>query len=143
MAKMIFVNLPVSDLARATAFYQAIGAVKNEQFCDDTASCMVFSDTIHAMLLTHEKFMQFSPKKIADAKTSCEVLICVSADSRAEVDDVVGKAERAGGGVDPCPKQDYGFMYGRSFEDPDGHIWEVMWMDVAAANAAQPAAANA
>ena len=92
MAKMIFVNLPVSDLARATAFYQAIGAVKNEQFCDDTASCMVFSDTIYAMLLTHEKFMQFSPKKIADARTSCEVLICVSADSRAEVDDIVGKA---------------------------------------------------
>ena len=143
MAKMIFVNLPVSDLARATAFYESIGAVKNAQFCDDTASCMVFSDTIYAMLLTHEKFMQFSPKKIADTKTSCEVLICVSADSRAEVDDLVGKAERAGGGVDPCPKQDYGFMYGRSFEDPDGHIWEVMWMDMAAANASQPATADA
>src|SRR5882757_1885330 len=139
MAKMIFVNLPVSDLPRATAFYEAIGAVKNEQFCDGTASCMVFSETIFAMLLTHEKFMQFSPKKIADTKTSCEVLICVSADSRAEVDDLVGKAHKAGGGVDPCPKQDYGFMYGRSFEDPDGHIWEVMWMDVAAANAAQSA----
>ncbi|MBR1147337.1 VOC family protein [Bradyrhizobium sp. AUGA SZCCT0431] len=143
MAKMIFVNLPVTDLARATAFYQAIGAVKNEQFSDGTASCMVFSDTIHAMLLTHEKFMQFSPKKIADAKTFCEVLICVSADSRTEVDDVVGRAQKAGGGVDPCPKQDYGFMYGRSFEDPDGHIWEVMWMDIAAANAAQCATADA
>jgi predicted lactoylglutathione lyase len=143
MAKMIFVNLPVTDLARATSFYQAIGAVKNEQFCDGTASCMVFSDTIHAMLLTHEKFMQFSPKKIADARTSCEVLICISADSRTEVDDVVGKAQTAGGGVDPCPKQDYGFMYGRSFEDPDGHIWEVMWMDVAAATAAQSATADA
>ena len=82
MAKMIFVNLPVTDLPRATAFYEAIGAVKNEQFCDETASCMVFSDTIHAMLLTHEKFRQFTPKKIADTKTSCEVLICVSADSR-------------------------------------------------------------
>ena len=143
MPKMIFVNLPVSDLARATAFYQAIGAVKNDQFCDDTASCMVFSDTIHAMLLTHDKFMQFSPKKIADTKASCAVLICVSADSRAEVDDIVGKAQKAGGSVDPCPKQDYGFMYGRSFEDPDGHIWEVMWMDVAAATAAQSAAADA
>jgi uncharacterized protein len=143
MAKMIFVNLPVSDLSRATAFYQAIGAVKNEQFSDGTGSCMVFSDTIHAMLLTHEKFMQFSPRKIADTKTSCEVLICVSADSRAEVDDLVGKAQAAGGGVDPCPKQDYGFMYGRSFEDPDGHIWEVMWMDMAAANAAQSASATA
>jgi predicted lactoylglutathione lyase len=143
MAKLIFVNLPVSDLARATAFYQAVGAEKNEQFCDGTASCMVFSDTIHAMLLTHDKFRQFTPKKIADAKTSSEVLICISADSRDAVDDVVGKAQAAGGGVDPCPKQDYGFMYGRSFEDPDGHIWEVMWMDVAAATAAQSAMADA
>src|ERR1700688_3452076 len=81
MAKMIFVNLPVSDLARATAFYQAVGAEKNEQFCDGTASCMV-SETIHAMLLTHDKFRQFTPRKIADAKTSTEVLICISADSR-------------------------------------------------------------
>jgi uncharacterized protein len=133
MAKLIFVNLPVSDLGRATAFYQAIGATKNEQFCDATASCMVFSDTIHAMLLTHDKFRQFTPKKIADAKTSSEVLICISADSRHAVDDIVGKAKTAGGAVDPSPKQDYGFMYGRSFEDPDGHIWEVMWMDVEAA----------
>jgi uncharacterized protein len=133
MAKMIFLNLPVGDLARATAFYQAIGASKNEQFCDDTASCMVFSETIHAMLLTHDKFRQFTPKEIADAKTSSEVLICISADSRDAVDDIVGKAKTAGGAADPSPKQDYGFMYGRSFEDPDGHIWEVMWMDVEAA----------
>src|SRR5882762_9357141 len=82
MAKLIFVNLPVTDLARATAFYEAIGAVKNQQFCDDTASCMVFSDTIHTMLLTHDKFRQFTPKKIADARTTSEVLICISADSR-------------------------------------------------------------
>jgi uncharacterized protein len=143
MAKMIFVNLPVTDLARATTFYQAIGAEKNEQFSDGTASCMVFSDTIYAMLLTHEKFRQFTPKKIADAKISSEVLICVSADSRDAVDDMVGKAQSAGGAVDPGPKQDYGFMYGRSFEDPDGHIWEVMWMDVAGAAAAQPATADA
>ena len=143
MAKMIFVNLPVTDLARATAFYEAIGAVRNPQFSDHTASCMVFSDTIHAMLLTHDKFRQFTPKNIADAKTSSEVLICISADSRDAVDDVVGKAKTAGGAADPGPKQDYGFMYGRSFEDPDGHIWEVMWMDVAAASAAQPATADA
>lgn len=143
MAKMIFVNLPVADLARATAFYEAIGAVKNQQFCDGTASCMVFSDTIHAMLLTHDKFRQFTPKKIADAKTSSEVLICLSADSRGEVDGIVGRAEAAGGVVDPCPKQDHGCMYGRSFEDPDGHIWEVMWMDVEAAIKAQSAMADA
>ena len=140
MSKLIFVNLPVVDLARATAFYQAIGATKNDQFSDETASCMVFSETIHAMLLTHDKFRQFTPKKIADAKTSSEVLICLSADSREAVDDMVGKAQAACGGGDPSPKQDYGFMYGRSFEDPDGHIWEVMWMDVAAATAASPMA---
>src|SRR5215210_710302 len=117
MSKLIFVNLPVSDLKRATAFYEAIGAKKNEQFCDHTASCMVFSETIHAMLLTHEKFRQFTPKKIADAKETSEVLICLSADSREAVDNVIGKAAAAGGSVDPCPRQDYGFMYGRSFED--------------------------
>jgi uncharacterized protein len=141
VAKLIFVNLPVSDLARATAFYQAVGASKNDQFSDETASCMVFSETIYAMLLTHDKFRQFTPKKVADAKTSSEVLICLSADSRDEVDAIVGRAPAAGGRVDPGPKQDHGFMYGRSFEDPDGHIWEVMWMDVAAATAA-PSIAN-
>jgi uncharacterized protein len=143
MAKMIFVNLPVSDLARATTFYQAIGATKNEQFSDETASCMVFSETIHAMLLTHDKFRQFTPKKIADARTSSEVLICLSAESRNAVDDMVGRAKATGGTTDPSPKQDFGFMYGRSFEDPDGHIWEVMWMDVEAAQEAHSAQANA
>src|ERR1700752_4913605 len=116
MAKLIFVSLAVSDLPRATAFYQAIGAVKNAQFSDGTASCMVFSETIHAMLLTHDKYRQFTTKTIADARTTSEVLICISADSRAEVDDLVGKAKAAGGGIDPTPQQDFGFMYGRSFE---------------------------
>lgn len=143
MTKLIFVNLPVSDLARAMAFYQAIGATKNPQFSDDTAACMVFSDTIHTMLLTHEKFRQFTPKKIADAKTASEVLICMSADSRAAVDDLVDRAQRAGGTADPSPKQDFGIMYGRSLEDPDGHIWEVMWMDVEAACRAQASQATA
>ena len=143
MPKMIFVNLRVADLARSTAFYEAVGARKNEQFCDGTASCMVFSETIHAMLLTHEKYSQFTTKKIADAKTVSEVLICVSAESRDEVDEIVTKAGAAGGGVDPGPKQDYGFMYGRSFEDPDGHVWEVTWMDMAAMMAAEPAKADA
>jgi predicted lactoylglutathione lyase len=134
--KLIFVNLPVADLARATTFYEAVGAKKNEQFSDNTASCMVFSDTIHVMLLTHDKFRQFTPKRIANAKETSEVLICISADSREAVDDMIAKASAAGGRVDPGPKQDHGFMYGRSFEDADGHIWEVMWMDVAAAQAA-------
>ena len=141
MSKLIFVNLPVSDLARATAFYEAVGARKDPRFSDGTASCMVFSDTIHAMLLTHDKFRQFTPKEIADAKRTSEVLLCLSAGSRAEVDAMVAAAAAAAGAADPCPKQDHGgFMYGRSFEDPDGHIWEVMWMDVAAFAAAGSAA---
>jgi uncharacterized protein len=139
VSKLIFVNLPVADLPRATAFYEAIGAVKNGQFSDDTASCMVFSDTIHAMLLTHEKFRQFTPKPIADARTTSEVLICISAESREAVDALVDKAGPAGGTADPSPRQDHGFMYGRSLEDPDGHIWEVMWMDLEAAKAAMAA----
>ena len=133
MAKMIFVNLPVSDLKRATAFYEAVGAVKNPQFSDETASCMVFSDTIHAMLMTHDKYRHFTTKKIVDAKTSSQVLLCISADSRAEVDDIVGKAKAAGGLLDPSPVDEYDFMYGRSFEDPDGHMWGVNWMDLEAA----------
>jgi predicted lactoylglutathione lyase len=140
---MIFVNLPVSDLFRATAFYEAVGAVKNPQFSDDTASCMVFSDTIYVMLLTHDKFRQFTPKPIADTRTSNEVLICLSADSRDAVDDVLGKVKGAGGNADPSPQHDHGFMYGRSFEDPDGHGWQVMWMDVEAAARSQPATAAA
>ena len=133
MSKMIFVNLPVSDLERATAFYEQIGATKNPQFSDDTASCMVFSETIYAMLLTHEKYGQFTSKTIVDARTSSEVMIALSAESRDEVDGLVSKAIKAGGAPDPTPTQDFGFMYGRSFEDPDGHIWEAVWMDVEAA----------
>jgi predicted lactoylglutathione lyase len=130
---MIFLNLPVSDLAHSTAFYQAVGATKNPQFSDDTASCMVLSDVIHVMLLTHDKFRQFTPKKIADAKTTNQLLICLSAESRNVVDEIVGKAAGAGGRADPSPKEEFGFMYGRSFEDPDGHMWGVMWMDIEAA----------
>jgi predicted lactoylglutathione lyase len=132
MSRLIFVNLPVADLPKATAFYEAIGARRNPQFCDDTASCIVFSDTIHAMLLTHDKFSQFTTKKIVNAKESAEALICLSAESRADVDALVEKATRAGGAPDPTPTQDFGFMYGRSFEDLDGHIWEIVWMDPAA-----------
>jgi hypothetical protein len=143
MAKMIFVSLPVSDLTRATAFYQAIGAVKNQQFSDETASCMVLSETIHAMLMTHDKYRYFTSKKIVDARTSSQVLLCLTADSREEVDDLVGKAGAAGGVIDPSPQDDFDFMYGRSFEDPDGHMWGVNWMDVEAAAKAMAAPANA
>jgi predicted lactoylglutathione lyase len=135
MSKLIFVNLPVADLPAAMAFYEAIGAANNPMFTDETAACMVFSDVIHVMLLTHDKFAQFTPKRIADAKETSEVLICISADSREAVDDITDKA-LAAGGREPREKQDHGFMYGRSFEDLDGHIWEPMWMDMAAATAA-------
>jgi len=135
MSKLIFVNLPVADLPAAKAFYEAIGAVNNPMFTDETAACMVFSDVIHVMLLTHDKFAQFTPKRIADAKQTSEVLICISADSREAVDEITDKA-LAAGGREPREKQDYGFMYGRSFEDLDGHIWEPMWMDMEAATQA-------
>ena len=143
MPQMIFVNLPVSDLGKSKAFYEAVGAANNPAFTDDTAACMVFSDVIHTMLLTHEKWATFTSKTIPDAHTTAQVLLCVSADSRDAVDGQVDKAVKAGGKADPTPTQDYGFMYGRSFEDPDGHIWEVMWMDPTAIPAGEPAEAAA
>lgn len=143
MPQMIFINLPVADLAKSKAFYEAVGATNNPAFTDDTAACMVFSDVIHTMLLTHEKWATFTSKSIPDARTHAQVLLCVSADSREAVDGQVGKAVAAGGKADPTPTQDYGFMYGRSFEDPNGHIWEVMWMDPAAIPAGEPAEATA
>jgi len=145
MSKLIFVNLPVADLPAAKAFYEAIGFTNNPMFTDDTAACMVLTDVIHVMLLTHDKFAQFTPKRIADAKETSEVLICISADSREAVDEITDKA-LAAGGREPREKQDYGFMYGRSFEDLDGHIWEPMWMDMEAAASAmggQPETAGA
>ena len=136
MSRLIFVNFPVSNVAQAIKFYEAIGATKNEMFSDETAACMVLSEVIHVMVLSHEKFRQFTPKSIADARSVSEVLVCISASDKQEVDAIVSKAENAGGKADPSAVQDYGFMYGRSFEDLDGHIWEVMWMDMEAAKQA-------
>jgi uncharacterized protein len=133
MPQMIFVNLPVTDLARSIAFYEAAGASQNPKFSDDKTMCMVFSDTIFVMLLTHDKFAQFTSRPIADAHATVQTLLCLSTDSRDQVDSIVSRAAAARGKADPNPKQDYGFMYGRSVEDPDGHIWEIMWMDPAAA----------
>lgn len=133
MPKMMFVNLPVADLDRAMAFYSAIGATIEPKFTDKTAACMVFSDAIFVMLLTHDKFREFTPKAISDARTTSEVLLCLSADSRDEVHALAETAAKSGGRADPAPPQDYGFMFSRSIEDPDGHIWEMMWMDPAAA----------
>ena len=133
MSRMIFVNLPVADLAKSRAFLEALGAVNEPKFTDETAACMQLSDSIFVMLLTHDKFSQFTPRPIADAKAGSEVLLCLSCDSRQSVDSTVARAVSAGGAADPAAKQDYGVMYGRSVADPDGHIWELMWMDPGAA----------
>ena len=143
MAQLIFINLPVADLPRSIAFYEAVGATRNPMFSDDTAACMVVSDVIHVMLLTHDKWRTFTDRAIPDAHASAQVLLCLSRDSREAVDMVVAQAGAAGGAIEPTPTQDYGFMYGRSYADPDGHIWEVMWMDPAAVAAGPEAfAAN-
>ncbi len=131
MATMIFVNLPVKDLERSMAFFAGLGYAFNAQFTDDTAACMVISDQIHAMLLTEAKFRDFTRKEIADATKTTEVLICLSAESRQGVDALVDKA-LALGGTEARDPMDYGFMYGRSFNDPDGHIWEIAYMDPSA-----------
>jgi predicted lactoylglutathione lyase len=135
MSKMIFVNLPVADLPRAKAFYEAIGAENNPMFTDETAACMVFSDTIYVMLLTHEKFAQFTSREIADSHKTAQLLIALSAEGREGVDRITDAA-LASGGREHRPTQDMGFMYSRSFEDPDGHIWEPMFMDMEAATQA-------
>ena len=131
MPKLIFVNLPVSDLDRSIAFYEAIGGRKDARFSDSTAACVVLSETIHVMLLTHDKYRQFTSKEIADAHKTSAALLCVSEDSRDAVDATVDKAVTAGA-RERRPAQDFGFMYGRSFDDPDGHSWEAIWMDVEA-----------
>lgn len=129
MAQLIFINLPVVDLPRSIAFYEAVGATRNPMFSDDTAACMVVSDVIHVMLLTHDKWRTFTDRQIPDAHASAQMSLCISVDSREAVDSVVERAGAAGGLMDPNPIQDHGFMYGRGYADPDGHIWEPMWMD--------------
>ena len=134
MQRMIFINLPVADLQKSVRFYEALGARREPKFSNDSAAMMVFSDVIHVMLLTHDFYRTFTTKPVADAHQSSQVLLCLSADSREGVDALVEKADGSGGRADPGPKQDMGgMMYGRSFEDPDGHHWEIMWMDQAAA----------
>lgn len=135
----IFINLPVTDVARATAFYAATGATQNPQFSNADASCMVVSDVIHLMLLSHARFADFSPRAIPDAHASAQMLLCLSVPARADVDARIAAATAAGGTADPGPIQDHGFMFSRSYADPDGHIWEIMWMDMAKAAAATPA----
>ncbi len=137
MAQMIFVNLPVADVEASVAFYQAIGATRDDRFSTPgQAASMRFSDTITVMLLSHEFFATFSPKAIPDAHRTAQVLLCLSQDSRAAVDAITEAAAAAGGKADIGPVDDHGFMYGRNFQDPDGHIFAPMWMDMNAIPAA-------
>ena len=129
MSKQVFINLPVADLKLSISFYEAVGFTNNPQFTDETAACMIWSDTIYVMLLTHDKLKQFTSKKIVDARSSVEVSIALSMESNDEVNTFAEKALIAGGRESSEP-QDYGFMYQRGVEDPDGHNWEVMYMDM-------------
>jgi predicted lactoylglutathione lyase len=127
MVKQVFINLPVADLPKSMTFFKSLGYSHNPQFTDDTAACIVISETIFVMLLTHAKFRDFTPKAICDTTKSAEVLVCLSCESRKQVEDLVAKAIAAGGSTYAEPK-DYGFMYQHSFADPDGHQWELIHM---------------
>lgn len=128
MARKIFVNLPIREMARSQAFFRALGFDFNPQFTNEQGACMVVGEDIFVMLLVEPFFRTFTQKAIADARATTEVLVCLSCDSRAEVDALVRKALAAGGRA-PNPPQDHGFMYGHGFEDLDGHLWELAWMD--------------
>ena len=131
MTRMIFVNLPVADLAKSMAFYKALGFENNPHFTDETAACMVWSEAINVMLLTHDKWRTFTSRPIPPS-TSSEVLLAISLDNREAVDAMNAASAANGGTADINPKQDLGFMYNRNLADPDGHVWEAMWMDPAA-----------
>ena len=133
MSKKIFVNLPVKNLNQSVDFFTKLGFNFNAQFTDETATSMIVSEDIFVMLLTHDKFKTFTPKAICDATKSTEVLVCLSAESREAVDEMVRKAVAAGGTTYNEP-QDHGFMYGHGFQDLDGHIWEIMFMEPSAIN---------
>jgi uncharacterized protein len=128
MNTKIFVNLPVKDLNKSMEFFQALGYTFNKQFTDATAACLVISEDIYAMLLTHAKFKQFTPREICNASESTEMMICLSCENRGQVDDLVRKAVAAGGTAHSQP-EDYGFMYQHGFEDPDSHQWGLIYMN--------------
>ena len=128
MAKQIFVNLPIKDLGRSVQFFKKLGFSFNPQFTDENATCMIISDDNFVMLLVEKFFSTFTSKHVADASKNTEVIIAISAESRGKVDEMIANAVQAGG-REPRPPQDYGWMYGRSFEDIDGHLWEVLYMD--------------
>jgi predicted lactoylglutathione lyase len=128
MATQIFVNLPVKDLNRSIEFFSKLGYTFNPQFTDENATCMIISDHIYVMLLVEAFFKTFTGKEIADAHTTVECMVGLSADSRAGVDAIIAKAVEAGA-TTPNPPQDHGFMYGHGFADLDGHQWDYFWMD--------------
>jgi predicted lactoylglutathione lyase len=132
MSKMIFVNLPVRDLAGSTAFYLALGGQVNPQFSGERSTSLMFSDAIGVMLLTYDHYRDFTKRPIGDARRESQALLALSVDNRGAVDATLTRAVAAGGSADPNPVQDHGFMYGRSIEDLDGYVWEIMWMDAAA-----------
>jgi uncharacterized protein len=134
MPRMIFVNLPVRDLAAATRFYRAIGCEKNQQFSDHQAASMVWSETITFQLLTRDYFATFTPRPVADAHGTSEVLLALTSDSRQDVDATAEAGAAAGGKADIRAPMDMGFMYNRTVEDPDGHVLELVWMDMSAAS---------
>jgi len=131
VATKIFVNLPVKNLNKSIEFFTKLGFSFNQQFTDETATCMIVTDDIFVMLLTEEKFKTFTPKEICDAKKYTEALVCLSLESRANVDEMVRNAVAAGGATYSEP-QDHGFMYGHGFQDLDGHIWELIYMEPSA-----------
>ena len=131
MSKMIFVNLPVRDLAASTAFYVALGGEVNPQFSGEQSTSLMFSDAIGVMLLTHDHYRQFTQRPIGDARRESYALLALSVDTRDAVNATVTRASGAGGRADPNPAQDHGFMVNRTVEDPDGNIWEIIWMDAA------------
>jgi hypothetical protein len=128
MAKQIFVNLPVKDLQRSVTFFTSLGFSFDPKFTDENATCMIVGDNIFVMLLVEKFFKTFTTKELCDAKKNTEVLVCLSCDSRSQVDELVAKALSAGG-MAPRKPQDHGFMYGHGFEDLDGHIWELIHME--------------
>jgi uncharacterized protein len=136
MSKMIFVNLPVADLPKSIAFYTALGFEKNAHFSDETAACMVWSEAISVMILSHDKWKSFTTRPIPPAHMS-EVSLALTMDSKAEVDAMNEAAAANGGTADINPTEDLGFMYGRDLADPDGHIWGPFWMDPAAMPASE------
>jgi predicted lactoylglutathione lyase len=129
MSKMIFVNLAVRDLEASTAFYVALGGQVNPQFSGEQSTSLMFSDAIGVMLLTHDHYRQFTKRLIGDARRESQALIALSVDSRDAVDATLKRAVAAGGRADPNPAQDLGFMFNRHIEDPDGNVWEILWMD--------------